>query len=333
MRLPVKRTLSLFGGLAGSILAPHVQAQDTHSARTGPAADYPMVIGEPFTIDRTVWTPRDQLNYDAVGVASVAQADTSGITAAHKTLPLPSYVEVTDLQSGHTILVRLEERGPMANSRLIELSRGAAQQLGISPGSDTPVRVRRVNPPEPERAALRQGGEAPRRMDTPQGLLEVLRKKLAGQSPLLPPPSTPPTPPKLSPGMMGQGGARPFATAFPAPAAQPKVATAPGLKPETSAKAPSSTASVKPAAPEPVAPSPAKAPVASAASGFVVQVGAFSVEPNARKLAQELGGFVEKPARLWLVRMGPFDNRAKAGAALETARKAGYNDARILHRD
>ncbi|WP_226635371.1 SPOR domain-containing protein [Novosphingobium profundi] len=333
MRLPVKRTLALFGGLAGSILAPHVQAQDTNSARTGPAADYPVVIGEPFTIDGTVWTPRDQLNYDAVGMASVAQADTSGITAAHKTLPLPSYVEVTDLQSGHTILVRLEERGPMTNSRLIELSSGAARQLGISPGSDTPVRVRRVNPPEPERAALRQGGEAPRRMDTPQGLLEVLRKKLAGQSPLLPPPSTPPTPPKLSPGMMEQGGATAFATAFPAPAAVSKVEPQPEPSPKTSATAPSPTASAKPATPAPPAPSPAKAPVAPAASSFMVQVGAFSIEPNARKLAQALDGFVEKPGRFWLVRMGPFDNRAKAGAALETARKAGYNDARILHRD
>lgn len=333
MRLPVKRTLALFGGLVGSILALHVYAQDTKSARTGPAADYPVVIGEPFTIDGTVWTPRDQLNYDAVGMASVADAQSSGITAAHKTLPLPSYVEVTDLQSGHTILVRLEERGPLANSRLIELSRGAARQLGISPGSDTPVRVRRVNPPEPERAALRQGGEAPRRMDTPQGLLEVLHKKLAGQSPLLPPPSTPPTPPKLSPGMMGQGGTTAFATAFPAPAAVSKITPQAGPRSTTSATAPSPTALAKPVTPAPPAPPRAKEPVVPAISRFVVQVGAFSVEPNAHKLAQELGGFVERPGRFWLVRMGPFDNRAKAGAALETARKAGYNDARILHRD
>src|SRR3546814_10508243 len=54
----------------------------------------------------------------------------------HKTLPLPSYVEVTALDTGRTILVRVNDRGPMVTDRLIGLSRGAAEQLGIADRSE-----------------------------------------------------------------------------------------------------------------------------------------------------------------------------------------------------
>src|SRR3546814_14674210 len=74
----------------------------------------------------------------------------------HKTLPLPSYVEVTALDTGRTILVRVNDRGPMVTDRLIGLSLGAAEQLGIADGV-TAVRVRRTNPPAAERRLLRAG--------------------------------------------------------------------------------------------------------------------------------------------------------------------------------
>ena len=51
------------------------------------------------------------------------------ISAAHKTLPLPSYVEVTALDTGRTILVRVNDRGPMANDRLIDLSQATARKI------------------------------------------------------------------------------------------------------------------------------------------------------------------------------------------------------------
>ena len=150
----------------------------------GPAADYPVVIGEPFTIGAITYTPDDKLNYDAVGYASVSDIPDTRVSAAHKTLPLPSYAEVTQLDTGKTILVRIETRGPMVNDQLIELTQGAAIQLGIGPGGNSPVRVRRVNPPESERGLLRSGGEAPLRMDTPAALLNVLKRKLTGHEPL-----------------------------------------------------------------------------------------------------------------------------------------------------
>ena len=114
----------------------------------------------------------------------VGQGDATNVAASHKTLPLPSYVEVTDLQSGRTALVRVETRGPMRNDRLLELTPAAARQLGIAAGATTPVRVRRVNPPEVDRAMLRAGNEAPLRMDTPKSLLTVLLRKLDDSQPM-----------------------------------------------------------------------------------------------------------------------------------------------------
>lgn len=160
------------GSSVKSTLAPTAPAAGTN----GPAADYPMVLGDPYKVDGRLYTPSDTMNYDVVGYAAADPQAGQGVTASHKTLPLPSYVEVTDLDNGHTILVRVERRGPMTTSREIALSPAALAELGANDGS--PVRVRRVNPPEEERAALRAGKAAPARMDTPKSLLAVLMRKL-----------------------------------------------------------------------------------------------------------------------------------------------------------
>lgn len=212
MRLRVERVLPLAGLiLLGGCLGMGVGGGAARVARDaapqhGPAADFPVVLGEPFTIGEVRYEPADRMNYDAVGRASVA-AGGSGVSAAHKTLPMPSYVEVTSLDTGRTALVRIERRGPMRNDVLIELSPAAAGQLGL--GDAAPVRVRRVNPPEADRELLRAGREAPARMDTPKSLLGVLMRKLDGpraaSAPALPatdpPAMTPPavTPPAEAP--------------------------------------------------------------------------------------------------------------------------------------
>lgn len=142
----------------------------------GPSGDYPVVLGEPYVVDGTRYAPVDTMSYDEVGYAAFDTAGGAAINAAHKTLPLPSYIEITSLVTGKTILARVERRGPMTGERLVALSPGAQAQLGISDGN--PVRVRRVNPPETERARLRQGEAAPERMETPQSLVAVLKRKL-----------------------------------------------------------------------------------------------------------------------------------------------------------
>lgn len=299
------------------------------SPPTGPAADYPVVIGPPFTVDGAVWTPTDQLNYDAVGKAVMGADTGSGVTAAHKTLPLPCYVEVTSLNTGRTILVRIERRGPMTNDALIALSPEAAAQLGASAG-DLSVRVRRVNPPEQERAMLRAGGRAPERMETPEGLLKVLRRKLADQSPLLPPPSTPPAMPAGTPPVTAHPGSAPAKAATPAAQPKPQAPVEAASKPEQKAAVKSPVAAP---APRP-APKPAPASPAAESRGSVfVQVAAFSSESSARKVAAQLGGSVSASGRFWRVRLGPYTNRAKAAPALEKAKGAGYRDARILGAD
>lgn len=171
------------GGGGGGDLAPNADyyavdraAPTPVGAINGPQADYPQVLGEPYVVDGQTYTPADVLSYDAVGYATIDDAAGPGITISHKTLPLPSYVELTSLDTGRTILARAERRGPMTSSRILGLSPGAAQELGAGEGAQ--IRVRRVNPPEYERAALRSGQPAGSRLDTPDTLLAVLRKQL-----------------------------------------------------------------------------------------------------------------------------------------------------------
>jgi rare lipoprotein A len=289
----------------------------------GPAADYPMVIGEPFTIDGTNYQPADQLNYDAVGYAAIDPAGEQRISGSHKTLPVPSYVEVTSLTSGRTILVRIERRGPMTNSRLLALSPGAMAQLGIGTESNPAIRVRRVNPPEPERSALRAGMSAPLRMETPQSLLTVLRRRLDQQNSVTlsgPPaaggsvhlPGTPP--PVAAPGAVPAPRPGPLATPSPRASASPAPRPAPVATPSA-------------------APTPAPSPVAVSPGSVVVQVAAFSNRASAQTVANRVDGSVVQSGRLYRVRIGPFANSQAAQAALVKARSAGYSDARIQRAD
>lgn len=309
----------------------------------GPAADYPVVIGEPFTVEGVTYTPDDRLNYDETGFAGIAPSgdNPDAVSGSHKTLPLPSYVEVTSLESGRTILVRLENRGPMANDRLIDLSPGAAAQLGIVQGACSPVRVRRVNPPEPERAMLRAGARAPERMATPASLLKVLNRKLAEEQPL----KTCTTAaagvatPEPQPAAIEPEKIEAEETAFvPAPDAAEIMKPEPVPVPQTTAPepVPEPTLTPEPAAtpvPAPT-PTPAPAPKASQDAGrFTVQVAAFSTEQRADAAAAKLGAKVVKPGKYWLMRLGPFTTRAEAVAALEKAKAAGYRDARIQSAD
>lgn len=304
--------------LAGCALATGTLAAQAGPAN-GPAADYPVVLGAPFTIDGTTYTPVDKLNYDAVGYAVAGAEGAGGITLAHRTLPLPSYVEVTSLKTGKTILVRAERRGPMSGTALVELSPGAVAQLGLA-GEREPVRVRRVNPPEAERALLRAGQRAPERMDTPMSLVGVLLRKLdPALAPAVPVPAGPVTPAPAKPET-----AKPE-TAKPEPASKPVSAAKPAEAPKP--------------APPPKSPPAAKAPPgvntrpAPAAGRFVVQVGAFSTAANAARAARQVGGSVSVSGKFHRVRITGLASQSEAGAALAKARAAGYSDARIQRAD
>lgn len=319
-------------------------------ADNGPAADYPMVLGEPYTVDGELYTPADTLNYDAIGYAGIDGG--AGVTVAHKTLPMPSYVEVTSLATGKTILARVERRGPMTGPQLVALSAGAAQQLGG--GEGTPVRVRRVNPEEAARAELRAGRAAPEPMETPKALVEVLRRKLPASGmatlrPAMPLPAVAASAPvAASPNPISPRRELPPVAAAPVATASgpPQVVKAYPLPPLARGRAaprPSIVARANPAVapvvstpsrPQPVAaPAPVARPVAVTTArsedGFVVQAGTFSVRANAQRVADAIGGYLAPSGKMYRVRTGPFTNRGQAEAALAKVRAAGYNDARV----
>jgi rare lipoprotein A len=337
MKLPVNRNntvlalaLVLALGAGGATDAAARERKAAAPDVMGPAGDYPVTLGNAFVVDGVTYTPADTLNYDAVGKAVPMGADEGAvarINGAHRTLPVPSYVEVTSLASGRTILVRIDRRGPMSGDGLVSLSPLAWAQLGLPGGASAPVRVRRVNPPEPERALLRAGQAVPPRMDTPAGLLAALRRKLGLEPPVADLPVT------IRPAQVdGVATPKPAAPTTPAPPAKP------APKAPTVSEKPAPKPQPKPAPkPEAVAPAPKPAVTAAppkrpaaAAGRYYVQIGAFSQRSNAEAAARKAGGSLVQAGSLWRVRSGPFSAGDEAERGLAKARAAGYAGARIV---
>ncbi len=144
-------------------------------------------VGKPYRVLGQWYYPAVDPDYDETGVASwygpkfhgkrTANGeifDQNAITAAHKTLPLPSWVEVTNLQNKRRLIVRVNDRGPYAHNRIIDLSRASAHELGIIRAGTAPVRVRVVKPRKTQVAAAPpQTRQAPPRNDNPKLFVQV----------------------------------------------------------------------------------------------------------------------------------------------------------------
>jgi rare lipoprotein A len=137
-----------------------IATSPSEGSRTRPYVD-PSLKGtmKPYEVNGVWYTPKDQPGYDETGLASwygyespnLTTADgeifnTDAVSAAHKTLPLPSLVEVTNLDNGRTIVVRVNDRGPFVDGRIIDLSRAAAEKLGFKDRGTARVRVRYLGP-------------------------------------------------------------------------------------------------------------------------------------------------------------------------------------------
>ncbi|MFN3473834.1 MAG: septal ring lytic transglycosylase RlpA family protein [Blastomonas sp.] len=332
----------------------------------GSVSDYPAKLGEPYVLGGITYTPVDVFNYDEAGYASWYGQELKGsntangeiflpdaISGAHRTLPLPSYVEVTALDTGKTILVRLNDRGPSSADRLVDLSYGAAKQLGVLEKGSFPVRVRRVNPPESERAMLRAGRPVAMRMETPESLLVPLRRKLedrprpanaaapsaataaadpAMQKPLgaagkrQPPKQTTAKPATASPGS-SQGGDRFIVEGQ---GSRPRIAE--NSTGDNRATLDQPRAAVPPAAATSSGPTPSAASQTSASLSYYVQVAAFSSKARADELAKRIGAKTQKSGdgRLFRVRYGPYPDTRAAEEGLTLAKRNGYQGARIL---
>jgi len=121
----------------------------------------PIVPGtmRPYQIRGRWYRPAEDTGYNQVGMASWygdqfngrptatgERFDMHAMTAAHKTLPLPSMVEVTNMANGRTAVLRVNDRGPFVEDRIIDLSRGAAEDLGLLSRGVGEVRVRYLGP-------------------------------------------------------------------------------------------------------------------------------------------------------------------------------------------
>lgn len=117
------------------------------------------LVGDPYVVAGKVYKPRENPNYDATGLASWYGSafhgrytangevyDQYGISAAHPTMPLPSYARVTNLDTGSSVIVRVNDRGPFHANRLIDLSEKAAQLLDVKGHGTAHVRVKYVGP-------------------------------------------------------------------------------------------------------------------------------------------------------------------------------------------
>ncbi|HZP18681.1 MAG TPA: septal ring lytic transglycosylase RlpA family protein [Bauldia sp.] len=117
------------------------------------------LLGEPYRIAGRTYVPRDNPDYAAVGYASWYGRDFHGrrtangevydmgeLTAAHPTLPLPSYVRVTNLANGRSVVVRVNDRGPYAHDRIIDVSASVAEMLDFKRKGTTKVRLQYIGP-------------------------------------------------------------------------------------------------------------------------------------------------------------------------------------------
>lgn len=173
-------------------------------------------VGNPYVVAGRVYVPEYDPQYRAEGLASwygddfhgryTANGeifDLNGITAAHPTMPLPSYARVTNLDNGHSLIVRVNDRGPYARNRVIDVSVRAAKLLEFYRRGTTRVRVEYVGRAPIDgtddrmlEATLREHGPAP--------LPSSLR---IARGPAFPPAPPPPTP--ILAGVSGRAPAQP----------------------------------------------------------------------------------------------------------------------------
>ncbi len=140
--------------VAGAGLAACASASNVATPSPG-AGEYK--VGQPYQVGGQWYTPHEQPDYDEEGIASwygptfyghrTADGEiynANDMTAAHPTLPMPVYVRVTNLDNGRQAVLRVNDRGPYANNRIIDVSEHAAEVLGFKRAGTAHVRVQYI---------------------------------------------------------------------------------------------------------------------------------------------------------------------------------------------
>ena len=286
-------------------------------------------VGQPYKIDGVTYTPQEEFNHVETGVASWygpgfhgkstangERYDQSERTAAHRTLQMPSIVRVTNLDNGMSTVVRINDRGPFARSRVIDLSRTAAQELDIVRSGTGRVRIDQLTAeslavkdvaisgggPAEQYAAVAQVSSGQRSAPPVQVMASV--------QPVAAPPPT----------VQAVWPTNPRAPAVDTPPAPPPFGRA------TSGPTIASLANGAPAAPAP------------AAGGFYVQTGAFATPENAERQrgavrsygASEVLQVSSGGREVYRVRLGPYSTSDAAGIVADRLKRSGYGDARVV---
>lgn len=303
--------------------------------RDGPAGGV-YKVGEPYQVNGIWYTPAVDYGYDETGIASWYGNDFHGrltangetfdmneVTAAHKTLPMPSLARVTNLENGRSLIVRVNDRGPFVPGRIIDLSRRSAQLLGLEGKGTGRVRVQ-ILADESRDIAERmtaQGAVArvmPKPQDVKDATLTVAQLPKAGvaKEELAPPPGAKSTP-------------------------TPKPA---GLKPTASRTVTDAPADDSPDSKPSAAKTTARAVAgtltqgAARATRIYVQAGAFSHFENAHKTGAKLAGVgpvavspvLVNGRDVFRVRIGPIGSVEEADRYLDRVIRIGYPDARVV---
>jgi rare lipoprotein A len=331
--LPVVVALGLF--LAGCSSSGPVASSHKGHWRAG----QPNYTVAPYQVNGVWYYPKVDYGYDESGTASwygpgfdqkqTADGevyDMNGLSAAHKTLPLPSVVAVTNLQNGRELRLRVNDRGPFVDGRLIDVSRRAAQLLGFETVGTAPVRVRIMKQESIQVAEAAMRGEI--------GAVALAQA---------PAPASPPPPTQLAmaapPSLRAAEtiGAPPPASVAPLepPPYRPPVAEAPRREtPSLIARAHAEP--LRSAAAPPPVPAPKPILASTHSARIFVQAGAFAVPENAQRVRARIAAL--GPAEivpggaggLYRVRLGPLPSEAAAARLLSKVVDSGFPGARIV---
>jgi len=269
-------------------------------------------VGNAYQVAGIWYYPKEQPDFDETGIASWYGADfhgmltangevfdRNGVTGATPTLPMPVNVRVTNLENGRSLVVRVNDRGPYANGRIIDVSEHAADLLGFRAMGTARVRVTYLG-----RADLFGPGLAPPSQQTPPEVATAV-------------PAAPVMEVEAAP--------------------LPPVAGAPVAPPPKVASLPKPVQHVEIAPLEAIADGRVTEMPVPPATAIYVQAGAFASPVNAAVVAAKLqstGARVyqgQKDGRpIYRVRIGPFQAVEDADAALSHVEALGHNDVRIV---
>ena len=141
-----------YDGFGEEQLAPAENTLNTNAYLMAAAPKY--YIGSPYKIEDVQYIPGEDLTYNQTGVAGIIPVELNGsktsdgevfdsnqLVATSKTLPLPSIAKVTNLENGNSVIVRVNNRGPFVNTRIMDLSAAAAQQIGLTGTAKVQVQI------------------------------------------------------------------------------------------------------------------------------------------------------------------------------------------------